>query len=391
MPDTDPWLFDPDDLPASRPNRSLVIRSTPGRPLSKEEHAFNRALARVQALSRALHDEKRRLDRLLVFHAAEIRPRVERAVELRTGLVRALASFLDDRRLTKGQRRVMRQILVEQLDTVLSQVERPDPDLQALFQRLHDTSYSQAVQDDIEEARADMAAMFDELGLDLNVPELRADMTHEHIAEVAAKLADEFHRAAESRSSHESAGARTKRELRAAEQTRRYELLQKDSLSAVYRRLVKELHPDLESEPAERERKSRIMQEVTAAYARRDLHALLQLELEWLDSASDVRRIARDKLRAYTDLLKQQAADLQAEIQSLRLHPRYAPLLIEGPFGLPMVIDGPREVERLDSEIVQLRGAAARLSSNKALEEVRGAIRDYQAAEERDAFSRRRR
>src|SRR6202008_4077869 len=32
----------------------------------------------------------------------------------------------------------------------------------------------------------------------------------------------------------------------------------------------------------------------------------------------------------------------------MRLHPRYAPLIVDGPFDLPMVIDGPCEVEQLD-------------------------------------------
>ena len=111
---TDQLLFDPDDLRPSPADRSLAIRSAPGRPLGKEERAFNRAVARLQALSRALDEEKHRLDRLLVFHAAEIRPRTDRAVALRIGLVRALAPFLDDRRLTKAQHRVLGRILVEQ-------------------------------------------------------------------------------------------------------------------------------------------------------------------------------------------------------------------------------------------------------------------------------------
>src|SRR6266545_3533315 len=138
MPPLDPWLFDPDEVRASSADRSLVILSTPGRPLEKEERAFNRALARLAALSRALDEEKRRLDCLLAFHAAEIRPRTDRAVALRVGLVRALAPFLDDRRLTKAQHRAVRRILVEQLDDVLTHLEKPDPDLQALFERLHD-------------------------------------------------------------------------------------------------------------------------------------------------------------------------------------------------------------------------------------------------------------
>ena len=152
------------------------------------------------------------------------------------------------------------------------------------------------------------------------------------------------------------------------------------------------MHPDLEPDPAERERKSRVMQDITAAHTRGDLHALLQLELEWLDAAgSDAARLSREKLRAYTELLKQQATELEAEVQSLRLHPRYAPLLVDGPFGLPMVIDGPRELERLDTVIEQIRLALERLSSRDALEEVRGAIREYRDSEKRQTLAGRRR
>jgi hypothetical protein len=378
----DPLLFDPDDLRASAANRSLVIRSTSGRPLDKEERAFNRALAKVQALSRALDDEKRRLDRLLVFHATEIRPRTDRALALRVGIVRALVPFLDDRRLTKGQHRVLRRILVELLDDVLMHAEKPDQDLQALFERLHAVSYAQAVHDDLEEARAGMAAIFDELGLDVDVPQLRADMTEEDAAVAAVQFADELRRAEEDHAADQT--ARHGKAARATEErARRSEQLRKDTQGAVYRRLVKELHPDLESDPAERERKNRIMQNVTAAHARGDLHALLQLELEWLDPAGDAARLSRDKLRAYTALMKEQATELQAEMRSMRLHPRYAHLIVDGPFDLPMVIDGPRDVEQLDCVIEQLRRALERLSSNEALQEVRGAVREYQDSEKR--------
>jgi hypothetical protein len=378
----DPLLFDPDDLPASSANRSLVIRSTPGRPLGKEERAFNRALARVQTLSRALDDEKRRLDRLLVFHAAEIRPRTDRACALRVAMVRALVAFLDDRRLTKGQHRVLRRILVEQLDDVLAHAEKPDSDLQALFERLHGVSLTQAMHDDMEEARAGMAAIFDELGLDVEVPELRADMTEEDAAVAAAQLADELRRAEESHAAEQTA-QRGKAARAEEERGHRREQLRRDTLGAVYRRLVKELHPDLEPDPAERERKSRIMQQVTAAHTRGDLHALLQLEIEWLDPSVDAARLSRDKLQAYTALLKEQATELQAEIHSLQLHPRYTPIIVDGPFDLPIVIDGPREVERLDYVIEQLGRALERLSSNEALQEVRGAIREYRDSEKR--------
>lgn len=100
-----------------------------------------------------------------------------------------------------------------------------------------------------------------------------------------------------------------------------------------------------------------------------------------MEGARDAVRGSQEKLRAYTELLNQQARELDAEVRSVRLHPRYAVLVNEGTFGLPTVIDGPLEVERLDREIEQVRFALERLSSPGALDEVRGAIREYEAAE----------
>jgi hypothetical protein len=134
------------------------------------------------------------------------------------------------------------------------------------------------------------------------------------------------------------------------------------------------------------------MQDINAAYTRGDLHALLQLEVEWLVPAGgDAAGLSRDTLQGYTDLLKEQVAELEAEMQSLRLHPRYAALIVEGPFGIPMVINGPREVERLDGVIEQIEAGLQRLSSTEALQEVCGAIREYRDSEKRHTLTRRRR
>ena len=134
------------------------------------------------------------------------------------------------------------------------------------------------------------------------------------------------------------------------------------------------------------------MQDVTAAYTRGDLHGLLQLEVEWLVPASGgAARLSGDRLRAYTAILKEQATELGAEMQLLRLQPRYAALIVEGPFGAPMLIDGPREVERLDGMIAQIAAALQRLASDQALTEIRGAIREYRDSEKRHALAGRRR
>jgi hypothetical protein len=103
----------------------------------------------------------------------------------------------------------------------------------------------------------------------------------------------------------------------------------------------------------------------------------LRLELEWIDGAqTDAARVSGERLRAYTDLLKEQAAELEAECHDLRFHPRYAVLIVDGPFGLPTLIDGPGEAERLDFVIEQIHAGIEHLAS-QALQEVRRAIQEY--------------
>jgi hypothetical protein len=371
-------LFDENDLPREPSDRALVIRPSATRPLTKQERAYNRALTRVQALRVRLEDEKRRLDRALVFHAQEIRPRVERAVELRCQLVGAIAPFLDDRRLKPGDRRVLRAILVEQLDYILAHDEKPSPDMQALFERLHGITYAQAVKEDIDEVRSGMAAMFDELGIDVDVPDLGAEMSEEEMAAAAAQLVDRLSSAERARSVDQQNRRKTKRDLREEERARQLAQMRKDSIGAVYKRLVKALHPDLERDDAERQKKSGLMQEVTAAYGRGDLHTLLRLELEWINEAGGVAGgLSDEKLRAYTELLKEQVAQLEAECQDLCFHPRYAVLIGEDPFGVPRVIDGPRDVARLDFVIEQVRAGIGHMASDQSLQEVRRAINEY--------------
>jgi len=192
--------------------------------------------------------------------------------------------------------------------------------------------------------------------------------------------------------SHAASHQKTKRERREEERARRFERLRKDNIGAVYKRLVKVLHPDLEADPVEREKKSRAMQDVTGAYARADLHALLCFELEWIEGAGfDVSRLGADKLRAHAELVKEQAADLEAECYQLRFHPRYAPLIIEGPLGVPILIDAPREAARLDDLIESLRIDVDRLGSDEAITVVRETLHAYREARQAEELTARRR
>ena len=72
------------------------------------------------------------------------------------------------------------------------------------------------------------------------------------------------------------------------------------------------------------------MQQITAAYAEQDLHTLLRLQLEWMHREdAGAGRLTSEKLRAYNEVLKEQADELALAIDALFIHPRYEPLMQE--------------------------------------------------------------
>jgi hypothetical protein len=373
-----PLFGDDPPAPATRP---LVVRPSAGRPLDKKAQAFNRLLGKVQALQQRFERDKSRLDDALVFHASQVRPRMERLAGLRADVVRALHPFLDDARLKRGDREILAELLAGQLDDILATRNTLDQDLQDLFARLNGVTVAEVAQEQMDDARAGMAAMFADLGLDMDVPDLRADMTEEEVAVTVATIADQMRRLEEARESGEPPRRRTRRQIKQEEQAQRFEELRKSGLGGIYKRLVKALHPDLESDATLRGRKSALMQEVTTAYARDDLHALLRLELQWMGADHlDASRLTDETLAAYTAILKQQAVELEAACAELPFHPRYADLLGPDSFASPVVIDGPAAVERLTFAIDGLTAALARMAQGHSWREVRSLIQEHKRA-----------
>jgi hypothetical protein len=91
------------------------------------------------------------------------------------------------------------------------------------------------------------------------------------------------------------------------------------SIREVYRKLASALHPDRESDPQERERKTALMQRVNQAYEKNNLLQLLelQLELEHIDQSA-INNLSEDRLKHYNKVLKEQLAELELEIEHVR-------------------------------------------------------------------------
>ena len=80
------------------------------------------------------------------------------------------------------------------------------------------------------------------------------------------------------------------------------------------------MHPDREQDPAERDRKTELMQKVTVAYGKKDLLQLLELQLsvEQIDQ-NNLNNIAADRLKHYNKILENQLQELQEEVMLVEM------------------------------------------------------------------------
>ena len=85
------------------------------------------------------------------------------------------------------------------------------------------------------------------------------------------------------------------------------------SVRELYRKLVSALHPDRESDPQERDKKTALMQRVNHAYDQKNLLLLLELQLEHIDQTT-INNIAAGRLNHYNKILKEQLDALEHEI-----------------------------------------------------------------------------
>lgn len=271
------------------PRQSVLPIATPthAAPLSAQQAQFNEHLRRIAAQQELLAAWN---EATAAFHARYARD-VEPLLATYHALYCELAQVLDAEAGRKGLSKADRAALGEAIARLAARLAAGvrDEALRAAMQALHDR-YANA-----DEAAPDTA--------DPDSPEevLRRVEAQMHAAQAQAEQARAAHHA-ERRA--RKPGARERQAQAAAREAAQ-------PLREIYRRLASTLHPDRESDPAERTRKTALMQRVNLAYAAGDLTGLLQLQLE--ADQIDPARIAAfsdARLAPYNRLLADQLAEL---------------------------------------------------------------------------------
>lgn len=361
-------------------NRSL-IKSRSVRPAN----ARSRAQTRFDRLFREVEQWRERLAQWQAFEGpcmARISKELE-PLEVRYRARRRDMAFLIDELLVvppvgRPLGRLQRAKLVGLLTSLAASVLRDAPsnaetDEDEALKALHDRYHEESFDAQNEAAIADTQQMLASFGVEISADELRGLSLPEMLAKVAGHLFEEGETealqqaAAEAeRRSAQSSNPNPARDRRAAAAEAKREQAEREvsqSVREVYRKLVSALHPDRETDPQERERKTALMQRVNQAYDARDLLTLLTLQIETEQiRAADLTSVPDRRIEHYNQVLAEQCEELSDEVMAYVY--RFGMVLPEHLPPDPKIVT-PQLVEQfLGQDIQHLRGKIASLEAD---------------------------
>jgi hypothetical protein len=308
-------LFESDEVGAQTQSTELTITA---QKLGPEQRLFNQLLEKIEKQSKDLQN----LKILAETHEKERHAKLAPLRAQMSGLQEKLVLFLDQRLQTpKGLSQRARDDIYELISLLLDDLLMDggaSPQLQEVAARYFAVDDADdELEDglDLETSSELNRAMAQAMGVDVDADGLLS--TEEMIEALMRKMQADDEAAMYAHEARQAKRKKTpKQKLAEQEQQDAH-----SALRSIYRKLVSALHPDRESDPAERARKTALMVRVNAANDSKDLLALLRLQLEISQiDPSSVASMADDKLRGFNRMLKAQLKDLQAEYHSLMGH-----------------------------------------------------------------------
>jgi len=284
--------------------------------LSPAQKKFNGLIKKIDVHKKQLAEWQKTLSHCQQNAVTKLEPLKQTLGEHQAEMVLLLDRLFTGNKFTRPQQEKLSHMICELCDELITLHKRDD--LKPLYNKYSTDDFdTQAQEADEMETDFLKRMMGDAFGIDLDGDELDFDPRDPNSA--AESLAEKI------KQQQEQAAARPKRKKTAkqlAKEAREQEEAAhvSKSIQAVYRQLVAALHPDREPDPAERERKTELMQKVTVAYGNKDLLQLLELQLavEQIDQGK-LNNIAEDRLKHFNKVLQDQLNELCEEVMDMEM------------------------------------------------------------------------
>ncbi len=280
--------------------------------LSKGQKAFNTLIKQIEKRRARLSAWEAAMPAFHRKYLSEFAPLEQTSIDLRTKLVYRLDQTYDMKGLTKSERRTIADLISDLAGELVA--ESDDAELKTIYNRYSESDFDSETAAELDDMKLALEAMLGvELGEDVDMS------SPEDVLQRAQAQMEQLHKqdAVENQARDERRAKRKKTPKQLAAEAREQAEQAELSLSIreVYRKLASALHPDRETDPQERERKTALMQRANQAYSKNSLLQLLelQLELEHIDQSA-INNIGEDRLKHYNKILKEQVGELDHEI-----------------------------------------------------------------------------
>lgn len=298
-------------------NRDSAMVRLPGAahsaPLTKAQQVFNRLIERIEKQRQLLAVWQDFVPKFQQRLAGELNPLQQRCDRAHLALAKVFDDAHDSVGITKRERAKLAMLVQDVCSQLLGQDDASDAhaEVVALHDKYNDTSHAELMEEETELFKGLAETVF---GVELD--DAQAASSPEAIREALQRKMLEQRQAQR----EASAPARRKTAKQLAKEAKLAEAAQAatQSVREIYRKLASVLHPDRETDAAERDRKTTLMQQVNQAYAETNLLRLLelQIQIEQIDAAA-LGSINPLRLGHYNQVLTEQCAQLEHEIDAM--------------------------------------------------------------------------
>lgn len=280
--------------------------------LSTAQKKFNGLIKKIDAQKKLLLEWQ---DTISVYQrrvSSEYEELWEKYNNHRVELVQLFDTAHSDKLFKQAEKLKLENLIVDiSLELV---AEHGKEELKELYNKYSGSDFDADNQEQDEAVGQMMKSMLQEmLGI-----EIGDDMDISSPEKMQAALLEKVQQMQEQQEEKQNKRKKTPKQLEKEAKLEQEEQIASKSIQEVFRKLAAALHPDREQDEVERERKTKIMQQVNVAYGKKDLLRLLELQLEFehIDQAQ-LNNMAEDRLKYFNKILQEQLNELQQEIMQV--------------------------------------------------------------------------
>jgi hypothetical protein len=379
-------MFSDSNLPKAKVT-GLVISKAGKKTLSKNQQEFNKLTLRIEKLQKEIEKKQDKFDLAMKMYGTDLYPlKTALMVERRENVI-VLWGHYKAKRLAQKDQQALKQIIREQLQTIFEELaEEPDDVIKQIYNELEGEDYDKALEVEKEEVKKQMKAALKKMKVDLSdIDANDMEALQKKIFEHNATMNEEHFEKANFKNQFQKEKKKSAKQIEAEKIQEAAEELKKKNIGTIYKQLAKLFHPDLEQDEERKAEKALLMQELTAAYEAKNLHALLTLELKWIHKENDhLESLTEEKLAVYLQILKEQIADLNFQKQEIAYQPQYSVLVQEFGWGVKQ-----SPIETVNEHFIETKSLIAQLklnielfNSTSALRHIKAMIKEWKQAEE---------